>query len=334
MSAHQTSSSWQTDLAIARDVITAEAEALRALAASLDGATFGRAVDLLLACKSQVVVTGMGKSGHIAAKIAATLASTGTPAFYLHPAEALHGDLGMVTAQNVVLAFSQSGATDEIVNILPYLKTLRVPLVAITGNVQSLLAQHADLVLLSSIESEACPLNLAPTNSTTAQLALGDALAIALMKRRGFTSEDFAMRHPLGALGRRLLVRVSDLMHRGEANPIIGEDEPLHVAINRMTGLRLGAVSIIDHHGQLIGIFCDGDLRRLFERLQGKVDAKLPIRDFMIRNPKHVHPDTLGVKCVDLMETHKITIMPVIDDERRPVGMIHLHDLIRAGITP
>ncbi|MCC6546548.1 KpsF/GutQ family sugar-phosphate isomerase [Candidatus Sumerlaeota bacterium] len=325
---------WSVDLAAAREVMASEADAITRLAASLDEKTFGAAVDLLASCKSQVVVTGMGKSGHIAAKTAATFASTGTPSFYLHPGEALHGDLGMITHDNAVVAFSQSGATDEILNILPYLKTLHVPIVAITGMAKSILAQQADIVLLTSIEAEACPLNLAPTNSTTAQLALGDALAIALMKRRGFTADDFAMRHPLGALGRRLLVRVSDLMQVGDDNPIIDSREPLHRAINRMTRLRLGAVSIISSDGKLVGIFCDGDLRRLFERLEGKVDAQRPISEFMIPNPRRVTPDTLGVKCVDLMEQFKITVMPVVDTDSRPIGMIHLHDLIRAGISP
>lgn len=324
---------WSADLAAAREVMTSEAEAITRLAASLDEKIFGAAVDLLARCKSQVVVTGMGKSGHIAAKTAATFASTGTPSFYLHPGEALHGDLGMITQDNVVVAFSQSGATDEILNILPYLKTLHIPIVAITGAAKSALAQQATIVLLTNVESEACPLNLAPTNSTTAQLALGDALAIALMKRRGFTADDFAMRHPLGALGRRLLVHVSDLMQSGDANPTVHMNEPLHAAINCMTRLRLGSVSVIGDDGRLVGIFCDGDLRRLFQKLDGKVDAKQPIGQFMTANPRRVTPDTLGVKCVDLMEQFKITVMPVVDDDTRPIGMIHLHELIRAGIT-
>lgn len=325
---------WRQDLEAARGVLHAEAAGLRTLADNLDVAELGKAIDLLECCQAQVVVTGMGKSGHIAAKVAATFASTGTPAFYLHPGEALHGDLGMVTATSLVLAFSQSGATDEIVNLLPYINRLKIPLIAITGNKDSILGRSATVVLLTSIQGEACPLNLAPTTSTTAQLAMGDALAVALMKRRGFTPEDFAMRHPLGALGRRLLVHVSDLMHRGDETPVVEEEAPLHKAINRMTGKRLGAVSVIDGGGRLTGIFCDGDLRRLFDKLKGEIDVEAPIRDFMVRNPKSCGPDMLGVKAVDMMETFKITVLPVIDREGKPVGMIHLHDLIRAGISP
>jgi arabinose-5-phosphate isomerase len=324
----------ECDLAEARHVLSTEAKAIETLSRQLDGVQLTRAVDMLLACKAQVVLTGMGKSGHIAAKIAATFASTGTPAFFLHPGEALHGDLGMITPQNVVLALSQSGMTDEVLNLLPYIKHLSIPLIAITGNPKSVMAQQADVVLLTQVQQEACPLNLAPTCSTTAQLALGDALAAALMKRRGFTSDDFAMRHPLGALGRRLLIRVKDLMHTGEANPIVTEQAPLREAISQMTGKRLGAVNVINPEGQLAGIFCDGDLRRLFDRCPGSVDASRPISEFMIKTPKFTTPETLGVKAVDLMETHKITVLPVLDEARRPVGMIHLHDLIRAGISP
>ncbi|CAN5227876.1 KpsF/GutQ family sugar-phosphate isomerase [soil metagenome] len=325
---------WAEDAAIARDVLEAESCALKALKDALDPSALGRALDLIMACPSQIVVTGMGKSGHIAAKIAATLASTGTPAFFLHPGEALHGDLGMITAANVVIAFSQSGATDEIVNLLPYISRLRAPLIAITGNADSPLAKYAEVILLSRVEQEACPLNLAPTTSTTAQLALGDAVAMALMKRRGFTPDDFAVRHPLGVLGKRLLIHVSDLMHSGDEVPVIEESAPLRAAITRMTGKRLGAVNMIDAHGKLSGIFCDGDLRRLFDKLDGHVDVQRPVSDVMIRNPKHCHPDMLGVKAVDMMETYKITVLPVVDRDGRPVGMIHLHDLIRAGISP
>lgn len=325
---------WKTDLDAAREVLRSEADTLRSLSEQLDAAAFGRAVDLLFSCKAQIVVTGMGKSGHIAAKVAATLASTGTPAFFLHPGEALHGDLGMVTPVNVVLAFSQSGATEEVVSLLPYLKQLRVPIVAVTGSAKSVLAQHAACIVLSSVDAEACPLNLAPTNSTTAQLALGDALAIALMKRRGFTPDDFAMRHPLGSLGRRLLARVGDLMHTGDRIPMVSEDARLDQAIRELSRKRFGAVCAIDADGRLAGIFTEGDLGRLFNSVDGVLDIAQPISKFMIRSPKSISPELLGVKAVDLMETHKIMALPVLDADRRVVGFIHMHDLIRAGITP
>lgn len=322
------------DVDIAREVLNAEGNALLRLAERLDADAFGRATELLLHMNGHAVVAGMGKSGHIAAKIAATLASTGTPAFHLHPSEAMHGDLGMLKAGDVLVAFSQSGSTEEVLNLLPYVKRLHIPIIALTGNGGSPLARSADVVLLTSIETEACPLNLAPTTSTTSQLGMGDALAMTLMERRGFTADDFAMRHPLGALGKRLLMRVSDLMHTGDENPVIGQEAPLRAAISTMTGKRLGTVSVVDDAGKLTGIFCDGDLRRLFDRLNGQVDATRPISEFMIRNPRFTMPDMLGVKAVDLMETHKITVLPVLDDERHPIGTIHLHDLIRAGITP
>ncbi len=326
-------SRWASDAEAGRAVLRREAEAVQRLAEELDAAAFGRAIDAIMACKGLVVVTGIGKSGHIAAKVSATLASTGTPSFYLHPAEALHGDQGAITAQSVLLAFSQSGATDEVLAILPYAKRLGVPLIAITGKGGSPLAEQADVVLHTPVPSEADPLNLAPTASTVAQLAMGDAVAVALMRRRGFTPEDFAIRHPLGALGRRLLVRVSDLMNTGARNPVVREDAPLSEAIRELTHKRLGAVSIVDESGALVGVFTDGDLGRLFFKLQGVFDTNSPIRDYMIRTPKYVTPETLGVKAVDLMETYKITALPVLDAERHPVGMIHEHDLIRLGIT-
>lgn len=328
------SAAHDSDLAAARDALLAESKAIARLADCLDGHAFGRAVDRILACKAQTILTGMGKSGHIAAKIAATLASTGTPAFFMHPAEALHGDLGMLTAHNVIVALSQSGSTEEVVSLIPYIKRLGIPLVALTGNRNSPLAKNADVVLPTEVDHEACPLNLAPTTSTTLQLALGDALAVALMKRRGFTPEDFAMRHPLGALGRRLLVHVSDLMHTGEENPIVADTATLRDAILQISSKRLGAVSVIGPDGRLVGILCDGDVRRLLQSTAGILDMNLPVRDYMIHNPRRTSPDTLGVKAVDLMETHKITVLPVLDDDQRPAGMIHLHDLIRAGITP
>ena len=326
-------SQFAQDHAAALEVLHAESRAIEQLAERLDPEVIGRAVDILVAAKGQVVLTGMGKSGHIARKIAATLASTGTPAFFMHPGEAVHGDLGMLTSQNPVVALSNSGSTDELVNLLPYIRQLSIPLIALTGNSRSPLAKQADVVLATDIDQEACPLNLAPTNSTTVQLAMGDALAIAVMKRRGFTPEDFALRHPLGTLGKRLLVHVRDLMHSGDTIPIVYESAPIHRAINNMTNKRLGSVIVVDDSGRMTGIFCDGDLRRLFDEVQGQIDGNAPISEAMIRNPKFTTPETLGVKAVDMMETYKITVLPVCDADHHPVGLIHLHDLIQAGIA-
>lgn len=332
MSEPTNNSLWNQDIAVCREVLHSEAGVLQKLAAALDAESFGRAVDLILSCEAQVVVTGMGKSGHIGAKIAATLASTGSPAFFMHPGEALHGDLGMITRKNVVLALSQSGASDEVLHLMPYIKHLRVPLIAVTGKCNSPLAEKADVVLCTAIDQEACPLNLAPTSSTTAQLALGDALAIALMKRRGFTPDDYAMRHPLGALGRKLLLKVSDVMHTGVENPIVPEATPLHAAILVLAQKRWGAISIVDSEGKLAGIFTNGDLSRLFTKLHGEFDTSTPISTYMIRSPKFVTPETLGVKAIDMMETYKITALPVLDRDRVPVGIVHEHDLVRLGL--
>lgn len=313
-------------------VLRAEGEALTRAAASLDAAAVERALDLLHEAKPPVVVTGMGKSGHIAAKVAATMASTGTPAFHLHPGEAMHGDLGMVPHGSTVLAFSQSGATEEVLNLLPYLRSHGAKLIVVTGQAASPLAQAADVVLSSRIEEEACPFNLAPTTSTALQLALGDALALSLMKRRGFGPEDFAIRHPLGALGKRLLMRVADLMKKGETVPVAPVDGTLQQAVDAMNKGMLGAVAIVESDGRLAGFFTDGDFRRLW-CARNTIDVSTPIRDVMIRNPKRVHPDMLGVKAVDLMEQYKITTLPAVDDDGRVVGMIHLHQLVEAGIT-
>ncbi|MCB2154726.1 KpsF/GutQ family sugar-phosphate isomerase [bacterium] len=313
-----------------RRVLGFEAETLRRLSENLDGESFNRATEILLGAKAHVIVTGMGKSGHVGAKIAATFASTGTPAFFLHPAEAVHGDLGMLTRDNVLLALSHSGATDEILNLLPYAQHERIPVISITGRMQSALAERSDVVLLTEVDQEACPLNLAPTASTIAQMAMGDALAAALMQLRGFQAEDFAIRHPLGSLGRRLLVRVRDLMVTGDQNPVLPETATVREAIDEMTTKRQGAVALTDEAGTLTGIFCDGDLRRLF--LRGPVDVNSEVREVMVRQPKRVHGDLHGAKAVDLMETHKITVLPVVDDDDQAIGMIHLHSLIEAGI--
>jgi len=310
-------------------VLRLEAEALARLAQTIDSAAFDAACRMIAEADSHVVVTGMGKSGHIGAKVAATFASTGTPAFFLHPAEAVHGDLGMLTGRNVVLALSHSGTTDEVLNLLPYVGRYEIPLIAITARPDSPLARKADVVLAYDFDQEACPLNLAPTASTIAQMAVCDAIAGALMEMRGFTSEDFAIRHPLGALGRRLLMLVRDLMYAGEDNPTLPESATLSEAIHAM--MRLGAVSFVDANGKLAGIFCDGDLRRLFQR--GGADPNAPMQPIMIRNPKRVGPDVPGTKAVDLMQEHKISVLPVVDDEGRPVGMVDLKTLNRAGLA-
>lgn len=313
-------------------VLRQEAEALLAMADRFDQAAFNRAVDIVFNAKAPVVVTGMGKSGHIARKVAATLASTGTAASYMHPGEALHGDLGMVPADSAVIAFSQSGTTDEILNILPYLSTHHIPIVAVTGGMDSPLGRAARAILDSSVREEACPLNLAPTTSTTAQLALGDALAIALMRRRGFRPEDFAIRHPLGTLGRRLLMRIADLMKKGADMPVVPLAATLHEAVDELNRKRLGCVAIVDEHGHLAGIFTDGDLRRLWAKT-GTLETTMPVGEVMIRSPRRVSPDTLCVKAVDLMEEYKITVLPAVEEDGTLAGVIHLHDLIALGIS-
>jgi arabinose-5-phosphate isomerase len=315
----------------ARHVFEIEARAIMDLGAKLTP-DFEKAVDLMYQCKERVVLTGMGKAGIVARKIAATLASTGTPAFYMHPAEGVHGDLGMVTPDNVVLAISHNGNTEEILRLIPYIKHFKIKLIAMTGNLKSELARQSDVVLDISVKEEACPLGLTPTASTTAALAMGDALAVVLLEKRNFRAEHFAIFHPGGTLGRRLLIKVEDLMHSGEYNPVISKDNTLKEGIIEMTSKGLGATSIVDERGILLGILTDGDLRRILHA--GKYGLDTPLQTVMIRTPKTTTRDTLGVKAIDLMEQYNITVLPVIDEERRPIGMIHLHDLIKAGITP
>jgi arabinose-5-phosphate isomerase len=271
----------------------------------------------------------MGKSGHIGAKTAATFASTGTPAFFVHPAEAVHGDLGMMTGTSAVLALSHSGATDEVLNLLPYIRHSHIPLIVVTGNPTGPLAAKADVVLSYCLDQEACPLNLAPTASTITQMAICDALAGAVMEMRGFTHEDFALRHPLGTLGRRLLMHVGDLMATGDDNPVMPETATLKEAISRM--MSMGAVSFVGSDGRLTGIFCDGDLRRLFQR--GGADPDALMRDIMVHNPKRITADLPGTKAVDMMQQYKISVLPVVDDDLRPVGMVDLKTLNRAGLA-
>jgi arabinose-5-phosphate isomerase len=314
---------------LGREVIQLEAEALQTLATRVD-AQFAEACRLVLACQGRVIVTGMGKSGHIGGKIAATLASTGTPSFFVHPGEASHGDLGMITPTDVVLAISNSGETAEILTILPIIKRMGVKLIALLGNTNSSLARQADAILFAGVEKEACPHNLAPTASTTAALAIGDALAVTLLKSRGFTREDFARAHPAGSLGRRLLLYVSDVMHTGATIPQVGEDANLREALLEMTGKGLGMTGVVDRHGVLVGIFTDGDLRRVLARGVDVYNAK--ITDVMTRNPKTTRADRLAVEIVQLMQTLKINGLFVVDDKNHVLGALNMHDLFRAGI--
>ncbi len=316
-------------LRLARDTFQTEAEALLALADRLD-AHFAQAVQTLLQTRGRVVVMGMGKSGHIGRKIAATLASTGTPAFFVHPAEASHGDLGMVTAQDAVLAISNSGESSELTAILPVLKRLGVPLLAMTGGLQSTLARHADLVLDCSVAREACPMNLAPTASTTAQLAMGDALAVALLDARGFRPEDFARSHPGGALGRKLLTHVSDVMRSGDGIPAVPPEAGFSALMREMSAKGLGAAAIVDPAGKVLGVFTDGDLRR---RIEAGTDLRsVTAGEVMHPNPRHIAPDALAADAAEMMETHGITSVLVVDADGRLVGVVHIRDLMRAKV--
>jgi arabinose-5-phosphate isomerase len=318
-------------LELARKVLRIEAGAVESLAQRLDG-DFQQAVDLILNCKGRVVVSGMGKSGHIANKIAATLASTGTPSFFLHPAKAIHGDIGMITGADVVLALSNSGETDELLTILPVLKRLDVPLIALTGNGDSTLARYATVTLDVSVPAEACPLNLAPTASTTATLAMGDALAIAVLEARGFTEEDFARSHPGGSLGRRLLLHVEDVMRKGDDLPRVGPATLLAAGLLEMSRKGLGMTTVVDAADRVLGIFTDGDLRRALDR---QVDIHgTRMADVMTTECKVAEPRMLAAEAVHLMETYRITSLPVVlpQDGRRLVGALNVHDLLRAGV--
>lgn len=316
--------------AMGRKVIDIERAALDALLPRIDAA-FAAACQKMIACTGRVVVTGMGKSGHIGGKIAATLASTGTPAFFVHPGEASHGDLGMVTRQDVVLALSYSGETAEVVTLLPLLKRLAVPLIAMTGKPGSTLAKQADVHLDVSVPQEACPLNLAPTASTTATLVMGDALAVALLEARGFTPEDFALTHPGGSLGRRLLLKVADVMHSGEGLPKVRDDVQLSAALLEMTRKQLGMTTVVDAQDRVVGIFTDGDLRRVID--SGADVRTAPIAEVMTRGGKTIAADQLAAEAVQKMEQHKITSLLIVDAERRLQGIVHMHDLLRAGVV-
>ncbi|BBA34087.1 sugar isomerase [Methylocaldum marinum] len=311
-------------------VVRAEAEAVAALAGRID-AYFAAACKLILACNGRVVVTGMGKSGHIGGKIAATLASTGTPAFFVHPGEASHGDFGMITAQDVVLALSNSGETPEILAILHLIKRLDVPLISMTGNPKSTLARQSQVHIDTSVREEACPLGLAPTSSTTATLAMGDALSVALLEARGFTREDFAFAHPGGSLGRRLLTRIQDIMHTGPEIPSVPETALVRDAVLEMTAKKLGMTAVVDGRYRVLGIFTDGDLRRLFEKA-GDIHTT-PINEVMTRFCTRVSPELLAAESVRIMEEKRISALLVVDDDNRLIGALNMHDLLRAGVV-
>lgn len=317
--------------ATARSVIATEAGAILALEQRID-ANFVRACRLLFECAGRVVVSGMGKSGHIARKIAATLASTGTPAFFVHPGEASHGDLGSITPNDVVLALSHSGESDELLTILPPIKRLGVPLIVMTGKAASTLARLADVHLDVSVPAEACPLGLAPTASTTAALVMGDALAIALLEARGFTAEDFARSHPAGSLGRQLLLHICDIMHAGPRVPAVGPDASLTEALVEMTHKGLGMTAIVDADGRLLGVFTDGDLRRAVD--DDDVDLRTtPVARLMTPMPKTIAADRLAIEAARLMEAHKIHALLVVDPDQRVVGALNIHDLLRARVV-
>lgn len=317
----------------AKNVLRLEAEAVLKQADMLDD-QFAQAVDLILRCEGRVIVTGMGKSGHVGRKIAATLASTGTPSFFLHPAEGIHGDLGMVTPSDVVIAISNSGENDEILAILPTLKILGTPIISITKSDQSTLAKNSEIVLIVKVEREACPLGLAPTSSTTAVMAIGDALAIVLLEARHFKAEDYALFHPGGALGRKLLLTVEKLMRTGEENPTILENARVKDAVIAMTARgNLGAAVIVDDQGALKGIITDGDLRRLMEKYENPLT--LQVSDVMTKNPKRITPEKMAAEAMHVMEGNgrkNITVLPVVDSEDKVIGVIHLHDIIQ-GLT-
>lgn len=322
-------------IALGKAVLQTEAQAIDALESRIDD-DFARACELMMQCKGRVVVMGMGKSGHIAGKIAATLASTGTPAFYVHPGEASHGDLGMITRDDVVLAISNSGETDELLTILPLIKRLAVPMISLTGKKDSSLASEATVNIDISVEKEACPLGLAPTSSTTATLAMGDALAVALLDSKNFTADDFAFSHPGGRLGKRLLLHVKDIMHTDEAIPLTKSSATLPVALLEMTSKGLGMTCIIDDENKLVGVFTDGDLRRVFEK-QSKEAAstiqEISITEVMTSPCLSINASQLAVEAVQIMDDKRINALPVTDEENRVIGCLNMHTLLSAGVV-
>ncbi len=315
----------------ARTVFEIEAAAVANLSARID-ASFTQACQFMVDCKGRIVVLGIGKSGHIGEKIASTLASTGSPSFFVHPGEASHGDMGMITKSDVVVAISNSGETGEILTLLPLIKRLGVPLIALTGKPKSTLAKAADVHLDVSVEKEACPLGLAPTASTTATLAMGDALAVSLLDSRGFTADDFALSHPGGSLGRRLLLHVEDIMHQGDKVPCVPDSATLSEALLEMSQKGLGMTGIVDDQGQLAGIFTDGDLRRVLDH--GEVNVhQVSIAEVMVRHCKTAQARQLAVDILSMMEKQKINSLLVVDDNQHPIGALNMHDLLRAGVV-
>jgi arabinose-5-phosphate isomerase len=316
------------------DLMLMEAEAIRVTASRLKRKEVKKAIELLHGCRGKVVLVGVGKSGNIAEKISATLTSTGTAAVYLHPSDALHGGLGILTAEDVIIALSNSGETDEVITMLPYLKHRQVPIIAIVGNLRSTLARTADVVLDASVDQEACPLNLAPTTSTTVSLAIGDALAMTLMQVKGLTMDDFALNHPAGQLGKRLTLRVCDLMHSGAENPTILADAAWMEVIEAISRGGLGAVNVVDAQGHLIGIITDGDLKRVLQKIKLTELEKLQSGSFMTRNPVIASPEMLAYDALRLMEDRpfQISVLPVVDQEHLCVGLIRVHDIIRSGL--
>ena len=314
----------------AKEVIRKEARAVLDLERKIDD-RFVKAVELILKCKGRVIVTGIGKSGIIGKKIAATLTSTGTAAFFLHPAEAIHGDLGMVRKNDVVIAITKSGDTDELNHLIPLFKRLAVPIISFTGNPHSPVAEKSDLLIDVSVNEEACPYNLIPTSSTTATLVMGDALAIALLEERHFSSEDFALLHPGGQLGRKLILRVADIMHTGNQIPMVSEETNMKDVILEITSKRLGTTTVVNEKGKLVGIFTDGDLRRLVERTDEIFSLKA--KQTMTKNPKTIDGDELAAKALNMMESYSITSLIITNGKKEPVGIVHLHDILKAGVV-
>ena len=317
----------------AQEVLRMEAEAILELVPRIDE-NFAAAVSLILECQGRTVITGMGKSGLIGRKMAATLASTGTPSFYLHPAEGIHGDLGMVTAADVVIALSNSGETGEVLNILPSLRRIGAKIIAMVGNANSTLGKNADVILDVGVSKEACPLGLAPTSSTTAALAYGDALALALLKKHNFTASQFAIFHPGGSLGRKLLLTVGNIMHKGDENPTVLADTTVQDALFVITDKGLGAVSVVDENGIMQGVLTDGDIRRGLSK--GVDFLQRPVRELMTANPKTITQDKLAAQALHLMESNKpkpITVLPVLDENRKVIGLLHMTDLVRQGVV-
>ncbi|WP_027339484.1 KpsF/GutQ family sugar-phosphate isomerase [Halonatronum saccharophilum] len=313
----------------ALEVLEVESNAVRELKRSIDD-EFCKVVEEVLSCSGRVIMTGMGKSGVIAKKLTATLSSTGTPSFYLHPAEAIHGDLGMVTNKDIVVALSNSGESKEVVDILPAIKRIGAKVVAMTGGLESTLAKNADYVLDTGVKMEACPLNLAPTASTTATLALGDALAISLLKARDFKEEDFALYHPGGSLGKRLLLKVGDVLNIREKNPVVGEDSSLQETLFKMTSAGMGAANIVDKGGFLVGIITDGDIRRELEKSADLLNRRA--NEIMTKEPTTIIENKLAAEALKIMEDKEINDLPVIDDEGKPLGLLNFQDLLKAGV--